>query len=176
VAAPARADLTAAAPAPGGGAFLAGDGRGSVDLGVGAPLECGARGALLVALDPGGATRWARALPPADRARFAQATAVAADAAGVTVVGLFDGAIDVGGGPLQAAAADRNGVFVASLSPAGAHRWSIRLGQGGNRGPALALDATSATVTGSYGAHGFETDAASLPGGDLSGFLTRLAP
>lgn len=178
VAAPARADITAAAFAPDGGAYLAGDGRGDVDAGAAGVLALGSRGAVAFALDGAGGVRWARGFPAADRSRAALASGAAADpAGGVLLGGVFDGAVDFGAGPLRAAAPDRSAAFALSLTAAGAHRWSLRLGQGGNRAVSLAADrGGSATVLGIYGAPGFETDAASLVASTSSAFVVRVDP
>lgn len=91
-----------------------------------------------------------------DRSR----SGAAADAAGnVYLAGEFRGTVDFGGGPLTAAGGT-NDIFVVSLEPSGAYRWSRRAGGGGvdrATGIAAAADGTLA-VTGSF--HG---------GGDFGG-------
>jgi hypothetical protein len=72
--------------------------------------------------DPGGAVRWAKALPLA-----AGGMRVAVDAAGyVVLAGRFEGSVDLGGGPLKSAGgAD---IAVARLDPGGDVLWSERFG------------------------------------------------
>ncbi|MCC6557504.1 MAG: hypothetical protein IT372_31520 [Polyangiaceae bacterium] len=54
---------------------------------------------------------------------------VVADAQGnIYLAGNFEGTIDLGGGPLVSTGAGATDVFIAKLSPAGAHLWSKRFG------------------------------------------------
>jgi hypothetical protein len=77
---------------------------------------------------------------------------VAVDRSGnVVVTGYFEGTVDFGGGPLTSAGF--GDVFVASYSPAGAHRWSKRFGSSKSYGlgRGVAVDKSgNAVVTGDF--------------------------
>lgn len=102
--------------------------RSNLGLTVGgAPHD--APGALLVALDASGATRWSRALGASTRAG---PHAVAVDAAGNALVGgTFHDAITLDGG---ATLTSRGGgdLFVAAFDPSGATLWSRAFGGAGD--------------------------------------------
>ncbi len=75
-----------------------------------------------------------------------QGQGVALDAAGnIYVAGSFDGAIDLGGGPLTSAG--DNDVFVAKLDAGGNHLWSKHFGSvGEDNGMGIAIDAAGNIV------------------------------
>ncbi|WP_437737687.1 hypothetical protein [Sorangium sp. So ce1335] len=112
---------------PAGGVVITGDYAGTMDLG-GGPLT-GAQSVFAARLDASGGHVWSRSFGR----QAAHEPTVALDAAGnVALGGNFDDVIDFGGGPLTSAGFLENGpstdVYVASLGPDGAHRWSRNLG------------------------------------------------
>lgn len=77
-----------------------------------------------------------------------QVEAVAVDGGGNTyITGMFQGTIDLGGGPLTSAGGIDT--FVASFAPSGNHRWSKRFGSTmGDQGAAMTVVAGKVYVTG----------------------------
>lgn len=93
-----------------------------------------------------------------------QGTGVARDSSGnIVVVGVFNGTIDLGGGPLTSAGLED--MFIAKFTPTGNHIWSKRYGGVGGELPAcVALDTSDNIVVG-----GTVYDTADLGGGPVSG-------
>ncbi|WP_437803004.1 hypothetical protein [Sorangium sp. So ce693] len=114
---------------PAGGVVVAGDYVRTMDLGGGPLPDVTTQTAFVARFDASGGHLWSKSFGGPGGAI---AETLALDAAGNIVVGgSFHGSIDFGGGPLLAAGLPENGasdVFVASLDPAGEHRWSHRLG------------------------------------------------
>jgi hypothetical protein len=110
-----------------GNVFLAGGFAGALDFGAG-QLSAGAKTQAFVAkLDKNGVAAWSKGYGDASYNHYAQH--VATDAQGdVIVTGHFRGSIDFGGGALNDVYNFFEDLFVAKLSPAGAHVWSHRYG------------------------------------------------
>jgi hypothetical protein len=106
-----------------GNVFLAGDFRGSVNLG-GEPLESQGQGDILVAkFDIGGNLLWSKRFGDSADQIF---SGLAVDRDGnVILTGVFDGELDFGAGPLTA---DYLNVFIAKLGPKGEPVWGKRFG------------------------------------------------
>jgi hypothetical protein len=118
----------AAAVDSNGDVFLGGSFEGSVDFGGGTIASAGGSDVVLAKLGPWGNHLWSRRF--GDAAGVDQsARALAVDASGALVaVGSFDGRLDFGGGPLDAAGGTNPDVFVAKLDEGGNHLWSRRFG------------------------------------------------
>ncbi len=110
------------------GPYIAGTVRGRVDFGGGPTTGSPSAEAFVVALDPEGLFRWSRRFGPvAPRTGSASAYGIAAAPDGaIALVGFFQGAIDIGADVLVSAG--NYDLFVTSLSPVGAPRWSRRVG------------------------------------------------
>lgn len=159
---------------PGGDVIVTGTFLGSVDFG-GAVLASSGFDVFLAKYSPAGAHLWSR--------RFGgtlqdAGTAVALDASGnVVLAGTFEGTIDVGGGPLTAAGG--TDVFLAQYSPAGAHRWSRRIGGTSNYdgGTGLAVDATGNAVLAGYFSRTVDFGTGALTsGGSKDVFVAKYGP
>jgi hypothetical protein len=104
-----------------GDVLLAGSLHGQTNLGGGTLPDAGG---FVAKLDPDANVTYARAF--GDLSTWDPCT-VAVDAAGNTyVAGTFEGTVDFGGGPVDSMGT--TDVFVASLDPAGQHRYSRRFG------------------------------------------------
>lgn len=102
--------------------------KGSLDLGNGPMPYEGETDAFVLALDARGELRWTKRYGGAGRDL---AQAVAFDAKGdAIVVGLFDGTVDFGSGPLVSAGEED--VFVTKLDRAGRCVWARRFGGPGD--------------------------------------------
>ena len=106
-------------------------------------------------------------------------SALATDAAGnVYVAGLFQGSVDFGGGSLTSAG--NSDVFIAKLSPTGAHVWSRRFGGGGEDAVlSIAVDPAGNVVFGGYISGGGMPDFGSgplTPAGNVDGYVAKLDP
>jgi hypothetical protein len=116
---------------PAGDVVITGEFDGTI--GFGGPLLVSAGGfdAYVAELDPNGGHLWSK--------RFGDASdqsgeSVAFDASGSLLVGaMFQGAIDMGGGPLTSAGGWD--ICVAKLDAAGGHVWSGRFGGSGDESP-----------------------------------------
>ncbi len=108
---------------PGGNVLLTGTFYATADFG-GGPLAGTAGEAFLAKFSPAGTHLWSQHFGGvlSDEGR-----AVAVDGSGnVVMAGVFQGTIDLGGGPLTSAGG--SDAFLARYSPAGAHLWSRRFG------------------------------------------------
>ncbi|MCC6551718.1 MAG: hypothetical protein IT372_01690, partial [Polyangiaceae bacterium] len=116
---------------------------------VGPPsLSAGGDDAFVARIDAGGQSTWWKTFGSPGNQR---AAAVATDGSStILVIGSFEGAIDLGGGPLQSAGGDD--LFVAKLDGSGNHVWSKRFGGAGDqRGASVALDgAGNAFIAGHF--------------------------
>lgn len=127
----------AIAVAPDGDVVVAGHFTGTLDFGTGPLYSGGGQDIFVARLAPDLGPRWATHFP----ALGAQdVVGVVADARGVTFAGNYHHGFDLGGGRLEELVVpDSSGFnptgfelatqgFLAALDPAGAHRWSLRLG------------------------------------------------
>lgn len=114
--------VTALAPRPGGGLWLAGLFEGTLALGEVTLTAVGERDAYLASLTADGQVGAVRALGTADSEELGQ-LALAPDG-DLLLAGNLNGPLDLGGGPLPGGAT--RDVFVARWSPAFEHRWSLR--------------------------------------------------
>ncbi|MFQ5511853.1 MAG: FlgD immunoglobulin-like domain containing protein [Candidatus Krumholzibacteriia bacterium] len=126
-----------------GNVIVTGYFRGTVDLGGGNLTSAGFFDMFVAKYDASGAHQWSR--------RFGstgddEGRAVAVDASGnVIVTGLFEGAVDFGGGNLTSA--DSTDILVAKYAPNGVHQWSRRFGGTGvDRGLTVAVDASGNVI------------------------------
>lgn len=104
---------------------IAGSQRTPLDFGGGPLTGDGTTQPYLACLTAAGEHRWSRRFE--SDGTMAYATDVAVDASGnATMTGLFERAIDFGGGSRRSVGG--YDVFVASFTPEGAHRWSQQLG------------------------------------------------
>jgi len=116
--------LRALVRASDGGLLLAGGFDGAFQLG-GPPLQGAGTGDLFVArLGPDGEGLWSARF--GDNAEQQQVAAAISSSGDVFLAGSFAGTLALGGVPLVSAG--DHDVFVARLSPDGAHRWSARYG------------------------------------------------
>jgi hypothetical protein len=120
-----------------GNVFITGSINGSADFGGGTLTSAGLGDGYIAKFGPTGAHLWSK--------RFGDsldqfATGIKADAAGnVVVTGYFSGTVDLGGGPLTSLSG--TDIFLAKLSPTGAHLWSQARGGSSNQtSVALAMD------------------------------------
>lgn len=120
-----------------GNVIVTGVFAGAIDLGGGALQSAGGQDIFLAKLSPDGALVWAKTIGDD---KLQQNAVVTVDAAGnILVAGSFYGAVDLGAGPMVSAGeAD---VFLAKLTPDGAHLWSKRFGDSANQlGVSIAFD------------------------------------
>jgi hypothetical protein len=109
---------------PSGNALVAGYFRGTVDFGGGALVSVGGEDIFVAKFDPSGTHLWSRRFGDAD---WQVARSVTVDALGnVIFTGEFYGTVNFGGTSLVSAGSDD--IFIAKLSPGGAHLWSQRFG------------------------------------------------
>jgi hypothetical protein len=102
-----------------------------------------------------------------------EVTGIAADATGVVIVGTFKGAVDFGGGPLQAAGGSSG--FVARFAPDGKHAWSrILEGAAEVHAEDVALDKSSHVIVGGSYQSTLELETGQLAGTG-GGFVAQLA-
>ncbi len=153
---------TAVAVDSSGAVTVAGYFKGTADVGGGPVTSAGDKDLFVASFTSMGAHRWSRRVGGAGQ-DFPQGLAV--DPGGnVTVTGWFEGSVDFGGGALSTDGALAD-IFVASYDHAtGAHRWSKRLGGGGEEwGFAVAADANgNVSITGRF------NDPMDLGGGTLT--------
>jgi hypothetical protein len=114
---------------PGGNVVFAGGIKGAPNFGGGPLVSAGKADAFVTKLDGAGNHLWSKRFGDAgDQV----ALGVATDQAGnVIVAGVFQGTIDLGGGPLVSTGISFD-FFVAKLDAAGNHLWSKRFGGTGN--------------------------------------------
>jgi hypothetical protein len=107
-----------------GNVFMAGSFTGRINLGGTLFDSAGGADAFLVKLDPTGKLLWGKRFGATKDER-----AEAVDSAGnVVVAGVFESSINLGGAALNSTGG--SDVFVAKLSPDGAHLWSKSAGDG----------------------------------------------
>lgn len=167
---------TAVAVDPGGNTFITGLFSGAIEFGQQILISAGSNDVFLSKLDPAGNALWSRQFGDS----FNQSPhGVATDSAGnVVVVGTFDGAIDLGDGPLQNQGA-RDG-FVAKFDASGDLAWSNQIA---SQSPIsvtdVAIDPSSGDVivVGSFeGSIDYGDGSISSTGaGDRDAFIARLA-
>lgn len=110
-----------------GNVLVVGNYLGSIDFGAGALTSAGQNDAYVAKLDPNGAALWSKSFGDAQYHQYVQH--VATDAQNnILVTGHFRGTINFGGGALSNASNFFEDIFVAKLTPAGAHVWSKRYG------------------------------------------------
>lgn len=131
-----------------GNIYVAGSFSGSLDVGGGAVASRGSFDVYVAKFDPSGRLLWHREYGDAVNQ---EVTDLAVDAAGnVALIGVFDGAVDFGGGALTSMGGDTfvgGDMFVATLSTDGAHRFSARYGDAQpQRGQTIAIDAAGDLV------------------------------
>ncbi len=131
-----------------GNIYVAGSVIGGLDLGAGMIAGRGDFDVFVARFDPRGALVWHREFGDA---MGQQVTDIAVNAAGdVAVVGLFDGTIDFGGGPLTSRGGDEfvgGDAFVARFDADGSHRFSARYGDAAaQRAQSVAIDARGDVV------------------------------
>jgi hypothetical protein len=134
------------------GPLVAGTVRGSVDFGAGVSTGSPSAEAFVAAFDTAGMLRLSRRFGPvAPRTGGASAYGIAvAQDGSIALTGFFQGSIDIGTDVL--ASAGNYDIFVTSLSPVGAPRWSRRVGAASvDWAQAIAVDAAgNLFVTGYY--------------------------
>lgn len=113
---------------PSGNVIMTGRYSGPVDFG-GGPLPNGSSTVFVVKLDGEGNHVWSRAFPAAKSPR------IAVDGSGVVLVGEFQDAIDLGGGPLSTSNPGFSDMFIVKLDSSGGHVWSKVFGGVGNDTP-----------------------------------------
>ena len=104
-----------------GNALLVGSFEEAFDDGSGPVASAGMDDAFVIKLDPKGKVLWSKRLGGLG-ADIARAVAVAKDG-NVIVGGSFEGSVDFGGGPIDAAPG-HSSAFVLALDPDGKHLWS----------------------------------------------------
>jgi hypothetical protein len=110
-----------------GALSLLGGFEGSTDVGGGTKSAAGKSDIFLTQLDESGEPRWSHTFGSAG---YDYALGAAVGPGGeIAIGGSFDGALNLGGGPLESADED---AFVALFTEAGEHKWSRRLGGKGH--------------------------------------------
>lgn len=170
------------------GIFLTGAFAGALDFGNGALLSAdlrpGTHNAFVAKLDVAGKPQWSRGFGDANDQ---QGTSITADSEGnARVTGLYQGKIDLGGGPLEnlnPPNADPNngivkyGMFVAKLSPSGEHVWSKGFAQKGSdqRPFTISSDAAGETLVAGNASGVLDFGQGALPTLNGSGFVVKFA-
>jgi hypothetical protein len=133
---------------PSGNLIVVGAFYGTIDFGGGPLTSAGGNDLFVVEFDDAGNHLWSRRYGGIGSQ---YASAVVADASGVTLTGTMEGSIDFGGNLMTSAGG--TDVFVARLDSDGNHIWSERFGGTAyDRGEGIGVDATGdAVVTGSFG-------------------------
>lgn len=136
------------APTADGGVIVAGEFRGTMDLGGGPLVTADERDIFVARLDATGTHVWSKRFGAADDQAFAR---VAVDGNGdIVLYGDYEISIDFGGGPMPVVGGFSNG-FVAKLDSAGSHLWSKRFGNQGFRAGDVHVDAAgSVYISGAY--------------------------
>ncbi len=155
---------------PDGDIVAAGTFEGTVDFGGGDLPAEGAFSAWLARFTGDGEHVWSRTLPTG------LVAGLAADEEGhLYMAGTFSGTVDLGGGAMTADAAFD--VFVASFDGDGGHRWSRRLGDGGEGRTihAIQIDPDGLVLLAGYFRDEVVIDGASHPGsGGRDGLVVTL--
>jgi len=127
--------------------------------------------AYVATVSSGGAVTALRAMPGSGGGDYAFGIAVD-PASNVTVVGSFDGSIDLGGGMLTTGGS--SDIFMARYLASGAHDWSFRYGGLGiDQAHAVALDGAEPVVVGQMGT-GISLGGVALPNnGGADMFVAR---
>ena len=133
----------AAAFAPDGGALIAGDFAGSIDLGGGPVASAGAKDLFLARYGSDGAHVWSRRFGDAQIQQAGDLAAGPSDL--IALTGKVAGSVNFGGGALMSAGgAD---LALAMFDGAGEHRFGALYGDGGDQGgEGLDLDAAGGLV------------------------------
>jgi hypothetical protein len=134
-----------------GSILLTGFFRHAIDFGGGPITARGPGDIFLASFDEGGAHVWSRGMGSETAVRPSLAYSVATNPRGdVAITGLFDTAVDLGGGLLETNGA--YDIFVAKYDRKGRHLWSRSFGGIlGDRGSGIALDARGDVVmTGAF--------------------------
>ena len=131
-----------------GNIYVAGSVLGAIDLGDGMIAGRGDFDVFVARFDPTGRLVWHREFGDA---MGQQMTDLAVNAAGdIALVGLFDGTVDFGGGPLTSRGGDDfvgGDAFVVRLNADGSHRFSARYGDAAaQRAQSVAIDARGDVV------------------------------
>jgi hypothetical protein len=109
-----------------GNVYVGGSFQGSIDPGIGPLVSAGSSDVFLAKLDPDGVALWAASWGDAKEQKL---SAIGVDPQGrVTASGHFVGALDFGGGPLEAPM--YRGFVAQFAAEDGAHAWSKLLGEG----------------------------------------------
>jgi hypothetical protein len=127
-------------------------GAGTLDFGGGHTIAgAGGDNAFVASLTPAWAHRWSRVLA-GTASTFNSCQSLTIDGAGnVTAGGEFEGAADFGNGSVSSASANNFDGFVASYTPAGAHRWSRVIGAAqSDTVETVAADGSGNIVTGGH--------------------------
>lgn len=144
-----------------GNVVLIGGLHDGADFGDGYAPAAGETDFFVLKLDPSGKRLWSRQLGTTG---YDYGLGIAVGSGGaLALTGSFEGTLDLGGGALVPAGSDD--VFVAWLSPDGAHVWSQRHGGGGHDlGKAIAVGPSDTVVVA-----GLSTGLIDLGTGPLSG-------
>ncbi len=131
-----------------GNVYVAGSVLGAIDLGDGMIAGRGDFDVFVARFDPTGRLVWHREFGDV---MGQQMTDLAVNAAGdIALVGLFDGSVDFGGGPLTSRGGDEfvgGDAFVVRLNADGSHRFSARYGDtAAQRAQSVAIDARGDVV------------------------------
>ncbi len=107
-----------------GNVYLAGVIRGTADLGGGPLISAGLSDIVLAKYDANGVHQWSQRYGDTG---FDAAVTLSVDSGGNVVVGgLFNNAVDFGGGPITGTVGPNGGVgFLAKYDPSGSHLWSF---------------------------------------------------
>lgn len=141
---------------------IAGSAQGTIDFGGGPLASAGGDDLFVARFNSTGVHEWSRL---AGDAGAQVGVGLHVDDAGgsVLVLGQFEGAIDLGGGPL--ASAGETDICLAKYSAGGVHLWSRRWGGEGFDHPA----AVAGTPAGAFAVTGFFEGDADFGGGPLIG-------
>jgi hypothetical protein len=159
---------------------LTGAFTGTADFGTGAlTSNFGSPDIFLATYDESGAPVWSRRFGGTSN-DFVNGLAVDRDG-NIVLVGSYMGAVDFGGGPLPRTTVGSDDIFVAKLSPTGAHLWSKRFGDSqSDHGQGVAIDGDgNVLVTGYiYGPVDFGGGALHNTFGDYDGdvFVAKFSP
>ena len=158
------------ATTPDQGVIFAGSFEGTIDLGGGPLTSAGQHDYFVAKLDAAGNHVWSKRFGDAAQQIVSR---VAVDASGdLRLSGMFEGTIDLGGGPLTAAGAD---VFAARLDPDGNHVWSKSVGSDDAWTGGIAIDADGTLVLGGTFATTIDFGGGALPASqEPAAFVAKL--